>query len=217
MKTIKFDDYEDFAMTIDEKYDLLSELDRYADVSVIAKYHDAKEIIKELIYVGYEIASLQIGEEEINEYWDEYVLSVNSDGIWAEPFLRKAGYFKEAATLTYIMSDCNSKVIPNVKSKVVFEVEIESDEDYDFEDECSCEDCPNYFDCGEYGDWSEDDEDEFAVSSDLECEKEFFVDGKKVNEKEYQKAKDEFISEWNKRLSNLFDFIDTFEQFYNDL
>lgn len=148
MKSIYFENIESLVCDIADKFDSLT--DEFVDVSVIAKYDEMKEIIRELICMGYDIASLEIHKEEFEEYWDEYILSITKESgtpvIWCEKFKRENGYITEDSSITYVMDNCSSKVIPNVKSKIQFEVSLNDD------NECNCGDC----DC-KYTESSKDD------------------------------------------------------------
>ena len=59
MKNIYFDDFEDLACDIADTYDSLDGED-FEDVAIIAKYEEARHIIKELLCLGYNIHSLEI-------------------------------------------------------------------------------------------------------------------------------------------------------------
>lgn len=126
MKRIEFEYYEDFACNITEKLDSLQ--DELDNVSVIAKYSDAKNLIKEFLYMGYDIASVNLHKEEYEEYFDEYILDITSDEIWCEKFKRGDEYIKAQASAIYIMDNCSSKVIPHCESDEIYEVSV--DEDY---------------------------------------------------------------------------------------
>lgn len=135
MKDLYFDNYEDLALSIAYRYDSLT--DEYSDVSVIAKYNEAKEIIKELLCLGYDIASIDIQREEFDEYWDEYIISLNYDGVWCEKYKRENGYLEEDSDVTYISNECNSAVIPYIKSKSIYAFSIGNDDNT--KDVCVCD------------------------------------------------------------------------------
>lgn len=130
MKTLYFNDIEALCCDIADKYD--SQTDDFADISVIAKYDEANKIIKELLCMGYDVAGIDLHREEFEEYWDEYVISLNFDGVWCEKFKRESGYFNDISEVTYISNECNSACIPHVKSREVYAFEI--DEKKDIED-----------------------------------------------------------------------------------
>lgn len=132
MERLKYEDYEEFACDIVDTFDSLE--DEYGDVSIIAKYDEAKEIISELLCLGYDVASIDIHREEFEEYYDEYRIALNQDGVWCEKFKRENGYFDDDAFITYVMDNCSSAVFKHITSEEIYEVcvgENESDEDPD--------------------------------------------------------------------------------------
>ena len=136
MKNIYFDDFEDLACDIADTYDSLDGED-FEDVAIIAKYEEARHIIKELLCLGYDIHSLEIHDDLWENYDAEYVISLYDNSIWCEPMLRENGYIDEDAPVIYVLDNCSSKVIPYCKGKTVYEVSVGIDED----DECGCDDC----------------------------------------------------------------------------
>ena len=60
MKNIYFDDFEDFACTVADTYDALDYDEE--DVAIIAKYEEARQIIKELLCLGYDLHSIDIDD-----------------------------------------------------------------------------------------------------------------------------------------------------------
>lgn len=129
MKNLYFDDFEDLACVIADTYDTLDYDEE--DVAIIAKYEEARQIIKELLCLGYDINSLEIHDELWENYDAEYVISLYDNSIWCEPMLRENGYLEEDAPVIYVLDNCSSKVIPHCKGKTVYEVTV----DDDFEDE----------------------------------------------------------------------------------
>nr|DAN05202.1 MAG TPA: hypothetical protein [Caudoviricetes sp.] len=163
IKTLHFEDYEDFACAVSDAYDRVKSNDEYNSVDVVAKYEDAKEIIRELIGIGYGIASINgFGDPEWDGYDDAFIISLLEDEIWCEPVKRENGYIFVEADVVYIFDDCNSKIIPKIEADEIYEVEI-SDFDYD------CENC-------EYHD--------MATASSATYE----VNGKSVDKETYEKA-----------------------------
>lgn len=143
IKTLHFEDYEDFACAVSDAYDKVKSNDEYNSVDIVAKYEDAKEIIRELIGIGYGIAFI---DELVNPEWDGYddafVISLLDSEIWCEPVRRKDGYIFVEADVVYIFDDCNSKIVPKIESNEVYEVEIGNeynDCDGDCEN-CNCHD-----------------------------------------------------------------------------
>lgn len=122
MKRLYFEDYEDFACDISDTFDNIE--DEYGDISIIAKYGEAKEIIKELLCIGYNVASIELHRERFENYYDEYIIGLNHDGVWCEKFKRSTGYFSDESNVIYIMDNCSSTVISYCKSKNIYEVSI---------------------------------------------------------------------------------------------
>lgn len=163
IKTLHFEDYEDFACAVSDVYDRVKSDDEYNSVDVVAKYEDAKEIIRELIGIGYSIAFIDgFGNPEWDGYDDAFVISLLDDEIWCEPVKRENGYIFVDADVVYIFDNCNSKIIPKIEADEVYEVEI-GDFDYD------CENC-DYHDVN-------------TTSSAT-----YAVNGKSVDKETYEKA-----------------------------
>lgn len=151
METLYFDDFEDLACAIADRFDRLDK-ENFEDIAVIAKPNEVKEIFKELVCIGYDICNITYERIDWDGYDDEYVLSMNHEGIWLEKFKRENGYLNEEAPVIYVLDNCSSKVIPHCKGKTVYEVAV-GDYGDEFErdfldgiciDCCDCvdEDCP---------------------------------------------------------------------------
>ena len=135
MKNLYFDDFEDLACDIADKFDRLDK-EEFEDIAVIAKPNDVKEIFKELVCIGYDICNITYERIDWDGYDDEYIFSMNHEGIWIEKFKRENGYYEDESTITYILDNCSSKVIPYCKGKIVYEVSVGADEDG-----CDCSEC----------------------------------------------------------------------------
>lgn len=163
IKTLHFEDYEDFACAVSDSYDRVKSNDEYNSVDVVAKYEDAKEIIRELVGIGYGIASINgFGDPEWDGYDDAFIISLLEDEIWCKPVKRENGYIFVEADVVYIFDDCNSKIIPKIEADEIYEVEI-GDFDYD------CKNC-------EYHD------------VDTTSSATYEVNGKYVDKETYEKA-----------------------------
>lgn len=176
IKTLHFEDYEDFACAVSDVYDRVKSNDKYDSVDVVAKYEDAKEIIRELVGIGYDIAFInELADPEWDGYDDAFVVSLLDDEIWCEPVKRKDGYIFVEADVVYIFDDCNSKIIPKIEADEIYEVEV-GDFDYDCEN-CDCHDV------------------------DTTSTATYKVNGKEVTKEEYDKAVEDisgFLSFVNK-------------------
>ena len=133
MENLYFDDFEDLACDIADTYDAL-DYDDEEDIAIIAKYEEARQIIKELLCLGYDLHSVEIHDDLWENYDAEYVISLYEDEVWCEPMLRENGYIEEDAPVIYVLDNCSSKVIPYCKGKTVYEVTVG-------EDECGCDEC----------------------------------------------------------------------------
>ena len=142
IKNKYFEDYEEFVCNV---LDTVNSLEDFEDVSIIAKYNHANQIIKELLCIGANIASIELHKEELEEYYDEYIISITKDEngepeVWCEKFKREKGYLTDDSTVMYVMDDCSSKVIPYFKGKTVYEVSVGIEEP----EESDCETCDLY-------------------------------------------------------------------------
>ena len=207
MKNLYFDDFEDFSCVIADTYDSLKGED-YEDVAIIAKYEEARQIIKELLCIGYDIHSINIIDEEYGEYDAEYIISIYDDEIWCEQMLRENGYITDDSPVMYILDNCSSKVIPYCKGKNVFEVTVG-------EDDCDCDECEGYTVNGEpatkeefdaYVSQFKKDEKPTTTSSTI-----YKVNGKECSKETYEKALNEldekYLDNVQDMLLNYFDFV----------
>ena len=134
MQNVYFEDYEDLVCDIADKYDSINKLEEYKDVAIIAKYEEARQIIKELMCIGYDLHSIVMHDVEYDGYEAEYIISLYDDELWIEPMMRESGYITDDSPIMYVLDNCSSKVIPYCKGKVVFEVTVG-------EEECGCDEC----------------------------------------------------------------------------
>ena len=187
IKTLLFEGYEDFACAVSDVYDRVKSDDKYNSVDVIAKYEDTKEIIRELVGMGYGIAFInELADPEYDGYDDAFIISLLDDEIWCEPVKRKNGYIFVEADVVYIFDNCNSKIIPKIEADEVYEVEI-GDEYDNCDDDCSCDEC----ECA-----CKKDEKPTTTSSAT-----YKVNNKEVTKEEYDKAVEDisgFLSFVNK-------------------
>lgn len=125
MDRLEYEDYENFACEIVNKFDSLE--NEFDDISIIAKYDEAKEIIKKLLFVGFDINSLEIYS---NDYYEEYIISIDSDmSVWCEKFKRETGYINDTPSVAYVMDNCNSAVFKHINSDEIYEVCIGENDD----------------------------------------------------------------------------------------
>lgn len=132
MDRLEFNDFEDFACDIADKYESIKT--GYNDVAVVAKYEEARKIIRELLCIGYDLHSIEMYDTEWDGYDSEYITSIYDNEIWCEPMLRDNGYITDDSQIMYILDNCSSKVIPYCKGKMVYEVSVGEDCDENEED-----------------------------------------------------------------------------------
>lgn len=128
VKRLHFDTFEDLISNILEKYSSLT--DEYGNVTVVAKYDEAKEIIKELLRIGYDIACIDINNPEYDNYFDEYFISLNFEGVWCEKSKNENKYYNDESEIVYILDNCSSKIIEHCISTFKYEVNV-GDDDYE--------------------------------------------------------------------------------------
>lgn len=137
MKLLHFKNYKEFIQNV--SYTFNSLYCGYDDVSIIAKYNEAKELLKELLCTGYNISTINLEDEEISNYSDEYIISIltidGENSVWCEKFKRDNKYFEDDSTVTYIMDNCSSKVIKHCKAELIHEIHIGEEDDMDFVDD----------------------------------------------------------------------------------
>lgn len=144
MERLYFEDCEDLVCNAVAVLDIVRKNDIYNDVTIVAKYEETRQIIRELVSFGYDLRNIHLEDNCYGGYDAEYVISIcNIDGedeIWCEPMLREDGYLLDESTVIYILDNCSSKVIPYCKGKVMFEVTVG-------EDECGCDECCGCCEC----------------------------------------------------------------------
>lgn len=213
MKNLYFDDFEDLACDIADTYDAL-DYDDEEDVAIIAKYEEARRIIKELLCLGYDLHSVEVHDDLWENYDAEYVISLYENEVWCEPMLRENGYIEEDAPVIYVLDNCSSKVIPYCKGKNVFEVSIG-------DDECGCNECDDCEECltinGKHATKEEFDayvsqfkHDEKPTTTSKES---YFINGKSVDksefDKEYEKFEEMYLDNIRDMLLNYCEFMDS--------
>lgn len=193
IKQIYFEDFTSLACDISDKFDMVK--DDFGDIAIIAKYEEAKEIIAELVCIGYSLESIEFDRPDWENYYDEYLISLNFNGIWCQPMKVDGKYITDDSTITYILDNCSSTVIPQCKGKVVFEVGMVDNE----ECECDCDECQCA--CKEETNLSS------AISK-------YFENGKEITKAEFDKKYEEFE---NKYMDNIRDMLLNYCEFMDEV
>lgn len=150
MDILHFENFKELAIDIVRSFNNIA--NEFGDVSIIAKYEEAKEIVKELICFGYSLESIYLCRDELNYYADEYLVSVNLDGLWCEPFKRKNQYLMDDSSVTYLLDNCSSACIPHCLANEIYEVSIGEEA----ADECDC--CKELESLKKYVEFSKDND-----------------------------------------------------------
>ena len=190
IKTLHFEDYEDFACDVSDVYERVKSDDEYNSVDVIAKYEDAKNIIAELVENGHDLAHISdFARPDHDNYNDEYLIALDHEGIWCEPAKRENGYLYATGVVCYVMDNCNSKIISSIQAKVVYEVNIGDD---------NCDGDCDHCDCKEI------DKDYYSIN------------GKQVSQAEFEKKTKEIQKTYDS-LNDWLDIVDAFPEIYKRL
>lgn len=113
--------------------------DDYPLIAVYGKYDVIKELLEDLIMDGTTIANeIELQDYEVSHYDKEYVLYLSKRGVNVEKTYNTENkrYIYGGGEITLVHDDCNSKLLPYIKSKSVYEFGI-------------CDDCN---DTSTYGD-----------------------------------------------------------------
>lgn len=145
MHTLKCKSIEELVEVVVETYELLHGDDRY--VSFVAKYDRAKEILKELVFYGYDINFIEIAGAEIDGYVDEFDITILNDVVSCEKIKRGDRYYIAEPKFVFFDEEANSKCINSFLSDMKYEFQITDDESSDDADQMiDCHDCDDY-DC----------------------------------------------------------------------
>ena len=138
MKRLEFNDYEEFACEVADTFDDISQNDDFDDIAIIAHYDEAKQIIREILCLGYDLNSIELKDPELGYDDVPYVISVcgidYGHEVWCEPMIRDNGkYIDDESSVIYVLDNCSSEVLKHLDSECIFEVGIGYDD-------CSCDD-----------------------------------------------------------------------------
>lgn len=136
MTTLNYDSIEEFCEEVNECIETVHNTNEDKYVSVVAKYEEAKEIIRELIYYDYEIAQIEVNDPNWDDYDAEYEISVINGKIFCSKMKSNDKYLASYASVVFFMEDVNSKCIKSfLESVFEYEVQIDDDCDCNIEDE----------------------------------------------------------------------------------
>lgn len=138
MKRLTFDDSFALADTMIAK---LTGCDKDCPlIAAYGKYEVIKELLESLIMCNVTIANeIELQDYDVAHYDKEYVLYLSNNGINVEKIFVDGHYIYECGTVSFVHEDCNSKLLPFVKSKNIFEFGYINYDD--IEDEYDCCEC----------------------------------------------------------------------------
>ena len=205
-KDLYFEYIEDFADYIVERV----ELDEELFISVVGKFEEIKNIIKEMFCIAeVDFESLNIESPIVDGYEYEYVLDCWCDDgaiqIGCDPAKRDGEYLNLLGDETYLLSNVSSKIIPLCECSDLYFVNIEDDCDCDDEcDECCHCDCH----CGDT---------EIANTENSS----YKINGNSVSKEEFDKKYKELHEKYEKNMRSILndycDFMDEFNTFFSRL
>lgn len=113
----------------------------YTYAEIVANYDEARVIVRELVFYGYEIAQVELVDPAFDGYDGEFSIAIINDEIYCERAKVDGKYPGSGATIAYFIDDVSHKATSAYdKNTVMYEVHIEDDDD-----ELECDrDCDNY-------------------------------------------------------------------------
>ena len=197
MERLEFNDYEDFACEIADIFDDICKNDDFNDIAIIAHYDEAKQIIREILCLGYDLNTIELKNPELGYDDVPYVISIcgidSEHEVWCESMIRDDGkYIEDESSVIYVLDNCSSEVLKYLDSERIFEVGIG-------DDACSCDEC----ECA-----CKKDEKSIITSTTKST---YRVNGKEVDKDTYEKAlnelDDKYLDNVQDMLLNYFDFV----------
>ena len=126
-----------------DSYD--DENDDYPVISAYGKYDVIKELLEEFLADGFEIGGdICLETSDSTGYDKEFILYLTEDGVSVCKAFEYGKYLNDYPDVAFVHEDCNSKMLKNIESRMIFEFAINDDCDFDDEDELYCDDRDNY-------------------------------------------------------------------------
>ena len=214
MERLEFNDYEEFACEVADTFDSIRQNDDFDDIAIIAHYDEAKQIIREILCLGYDLNSIELKDPELGYDDVPYVISVcgidSEHEVWCEPMIRDNGeYIYDESSVIYVLDNCSSEVLKHLDSEYIFEVGIGAE----------CDDCEKGFtvngkpvskeEFDNYVSQFKHDEKPTTTTSSKES---YFINEKSVDksefDKEYEKFEEKYMDNIRDMLLNYCEFMD---------
>ena len=215
MERLEFNDYEEFACEVADTFDDICKNDDFDDIAIIAHYDEAKQIIREILCLGYDLNSIELKNPELGYDDVPYVISVcgidSEYEVWCEPMVRDNGeYIDDESSIIYVLDNCSSEVLKHLDSECIFEVGIGAE----------CDDCEKGFTVNgkpvskeEFDNYvSQFKHDEKPTTTTSSSKESYFINGKSVDksefDKEYEKFEEKYMDNIRDMLLNYCTFMD---------
>lgn len=109
----------------------------YTYAEIVANYDEARDIIRELVFYGYDIAQVELVDPAFDGYDGEFSIAIINDEIYCERAKVDGKYPGSGATIAYFMDDVSHKATSAYdKDTVMYKVHIEDEEDYECDGNC---------------------------------------------------------------------------------
>lgn len=121
--------------------------DEYPIITAYGKYDVIKELLEGFLADGFEISGdICLETPDSTGYEKEFALYLTEDGVSVCKIFEDGRYFNEYPDVAFVHEDCNSKMLKNIESKLVYEFAFNDDEECDeeFDDESCCDGCDCY-------------------------------------------------------------------------
>lgn len=130
-----------------DSYD--DENDDYPVISAYGKYEVIKSLLEEFLADGFEIGGdICLETPESMGYDKEFILYLTEDGVSVCKAFEYGKYLNDYPDVAFVHEDCNSKLLKNIESRMIFEFafddEFDDDEDEFDNDDLCCDDCDCY-------------------------------------------------------------------------
>lgn len=148
MKRLGFNDIYEVMDVMSESYDNLCDSDLYPVITAYGKYDVIKELLEEFLADGFEIGGdICLETHDSTGYDKEFALYLTEDGVSVCKIFENGKYLNEYPDVAFVHEDCNSKMLKNIESKLIFEFVFDDEHDekdeFDNDDLC-CDDCDCY-------------------------------------------------------------------------
>ena len=198
MERLEFNDFEEFACEVADTFNDICKNDDFDDIAIIAHYNEAKQIIREILCLGYDLNSIELKDPELGYDDVPYVISVcgidSEYEVWCEPMVRDNGeYIDDESSIIYVLDNCSSEVLKHLYSECIFEVGIGDDDCGCNERECACK------------------KDEKPTTTSKES---YFINGKSVDKSEFDKEYEKFEEKY---MDNICDMLLSYCEFMDEV